>query len=128
MYKRQILRRADDDPTGRAVPVLYPSDLDCAGIPQLMTGDRLRGLAGALTYNFDQFKIVIDGVDGLAIEQDGPPASPPALPDVALPQITVATLNAEDYFDTTRDTTEEGEPVLTADELAARQALSLIHI
>ena len=122
-----ILRRADDDPTGRAVPVLYPSDLDCAGIPQLMTGDRLRGLAGALTYNFDQFKIVIDGVDGLAIEQDGPPASPPALPDVALPQITVATLNAEDYFDTTRDTTEEGEPVLTADELAARQA-KFVHL
>ncbi len=122
-----ILRRADDDPTGRAVPVLYPSDLDCAGIPQLMTGDRLRGLAGALTYNFDQFKIVIDGVDGLAIEQDGPPASPPALPDVALPQITVATLNAEDYFDTTRDTTEEGEPVLTAGELAARQA-KFVHL
>ena len=122
-----ILRRADDDPTGRAVPVLYPSDLDCAGIPQLMTGDRLRGLAGALTYNFDQFKIVIDGVDGLAIEQDGPPASPPALPDVALPQITGATLNAEDYFDTTRDTTEEGEPVLTADELAARQA-KFVHL
>ncbi|MBK7218876.1 MAG: hypothetical protein IPH95_17955 [Candidatus Promineofilum sp.] len=122
-----ILRRADDDPTGRAVPVLYPSDLDCADIPQLMTGDRLRSLAGALTYNFDQFKIVIDGVDGLAIEQDGPPASPPALPDVALPQITVATLNAEDYFDTTRDTTEEGEPVLTADELAARQA-KFVHL
>ena len=57
MYKRQILRRADDDPTGRAVPVLYPSDLDCAAIPQLMTGDRLRGMAGALTYNLSLIHI-----------------------------------------------------------------------
>ena len=117
-----ILRRADDDPTGRAVPVLYPSDLDCAAIPQLMTGDRLRGLAGALTYNFDQFKIVIDGVAGLEIDQPGPPATLPALPELAATQISVATLNAEDTFDTSRDTAEDGEPVLTADELAARQA------
>ena len=116
-----ILRRADDDPTGRAVPVLYPSDLDCAAIPQLMTGDRLRGLAGALTYNFDQFKIVLDGVDGLGQMPAGMPALPP-LPELAATQISVATLNAEDYFDTARDTAEDGEPVLTADELAARQA------
>ena len=116
-----ILRRADDDPTGRAVPVLYPSDLDCAAIPQLMTGDRLRGLAGALTYNFDPFKIVLDGVDGLGQMPAGMPALPP-LPELAATQISVATLNAEDYFDTARDTAEDGEPVLTADELAARQA------
>ena len=116
-----ILRRADDDPTGRAVPVLYPSDLDCAAIPQLMTGDRLRGLAGALTYNFDQFKIVLDGVDGLGQMPAGMPALPP-LPELAATQISVATLNAEDYFDTARDTAEDGEPVLTPDELAARQA------
>lgn len=116
-----ILRRADDDPTGRAVPVLYPSDLDCAAIPQLMTGDRLRGLAGALTYNFDQFKIVLDGVDGLGQMPAGMPALPP-LPELAATQISVATLNAEDYFDTARDTAEDGEPVLTADELAARRA------
>ena len=121
------LRRADDDPTGRVVPVLAPSDLDCAGIPQLMTGDRLRELAGALTYNFDQFKIVMDDVAGLEIDQTGPPASPPALPELAATQISVATLNAEDTFDTTRDTAEEGEPVLTPAELAARQA-KFVHL
>ena len=122
-----ILRRADDDPTGQAVPVLYPSDLDCAGLPQLKTGDRLGGLVGVLTYNFDQFKVVIDGAEGLDVEPPGPPASPPALPDLAGSQLSIATLNAEDYFDTTRDTAEEGEPVLTAGELAARQA-KFIHL
>ena len=117
-----IVRRADDDPTGQAVPVLYPSDLDCADLPPLKTGDRLATLAGVLTYNFDQFKVIVDGVEGIGVEPPVPPPPPPALPDVATTQISVATLNAEDYFDTSRDTTEEGEPVLTADELAARQA------
>jgi predicted extracellular nuclease len=121
-----ILRRADGDPTGRAVPVLYPSDRDCADLPQLKTGDRLPGLAGVLTYNFDQFKVVIDGVDGLAPESAGMPALP-TLPTLAATQISVATLNAEDTFDTTRDTAEEGEPVLTPDELAARQA-KFVHL
>jgi hypothetical protein len=116
-----ILRRADDDPTGRAVPVLYPSDRDCADLPQLKTGDRLPGLVGVLTYNFDQFKVIVDGVERLAPEPAGMPALP-TLPDLAATQISVATLNAEDTFDTTRDTAEEGEPVLTPDELAARQA------
>jgi len=116
-----ILRRADDDPTGRAVPVLYPSDLDCAGLPQLKTGDRLPGLAGALTYNFDQFKVVINGRDSLAPEPVSLPALP-TLPDLAATQISVATLNAEDTFDTTRDTADDGEPVPTPDEVTARQA------
>ncbi len=121
-----ILRRADDDPTGRAVPVLYPSDLDCGDIPQVKSGDRLTGMAGALTYNFDQFKIVIDSANQLKLDPAplGSPASPPALsPD----QISVASLNAEDHFDTVRDTAEEGEVVPTAEELAARQA-KFVHL
>ena len=122
-----IVRHADDDPTGQAVPVLYPSDLDCADLPPLKTGDRLVSLAGVLTYNFDQFKVIVDGVDGLDVEPPAPPPPPPALPDVATTQISVVTLNAEDSFDTTRDTAEEGEPVLTAGELAARRA-KFVHL
>ena len=122
-----IVRRADDDPTSQAVPVLYPSDLDCADLPPLKTGDRLVSLAGVLTYNFDQFKVIVDGVDGLDVEPPTPPSPPPALPNVAAPQISVVTLNAEDSFDTTRDTAEEGEPVLTAEEVAARQA-KFVHL
>ncbi len=119
------IRRANDDPVGRVVPVLYPSDLDCDDIPQVKTGDRITGMAGALTYNFDQFKIVIDSAEGLAIE----PAAyqPPApLPAVGPDQIVFASLNAEDYFDVARDTDEEGEPVLTEGELAARQT-KMVH-
>lgn len=115
-----VLRRADDDPTGQVVPVLYPSDLDCGDIPQVKTGDRLTGMAGALTYNFDQFKIVFDSADQLSIEPAASP-SPPTLPALVPEQIAVASINAEDYFDTARDTNEEGEPVLTAMELSARR-------
>lgn len=115
-----IRQQAAGDPIGRAVPILYPSDLDCAGIPQVRTGDRLRSVAGALTYNFDQFKVVIDGAEGLEIDPAGEPALP-YVPATTAGQVTLATINLEDYFDTARDTDEEGEPVLTAGELAARQ-------
>lgn len=115
-----VTRRADDDPVGRIVPVLYPSDLHCDDIPQVKAGDRLTGLEGALTYNFDQFKIVIDSAGGLAIDAAAMPAVP-SLPPAAPAQVVVASLNLKDYFDTVRDTAQEGEPVLTADELRDRQ-------
>ncbi len=116
-----IRQRVVGDPIGRAVPILYPSDLDCAGIPQLRTGDRLQGVAGALTYNFDQFKVVIDGAEELEIDLAGEPVLL-SVPATTAQQITIATINLEDYFDTARDTDVEGEPVVTAGELAARQA------
>lgn len=115
------VRRAADDPVGRVVPVLYPSDRECDEIPQVKTGDRITGMAGALTYNFDQFKIVFDSAEQLTIqhaEMEPIPALPPTDPS----QIILASINAEDYFDTVRDTDEEGEPVLTTQELDARRA------
>lgn len=120
------LRRADDDPVGRVVPVLYPSDLNCDDIPQVKTGDRLTGMAGALTYNFDQFKIVIDSAGQLTIEAAEMPAVAP-LPALDLRQFAVATLNVEDLFDAARDTAEEGEPVPSEEEIAARRA-KLAHV
>ncbi len=121
-----VSRRADDDPTGRVVPVLYPSDLNCDDIPQVKTGDRLAGLEGTLTYNFDQFKIVIDAAEGLEVDYADLPVAP-AVPPAASPQLVIASVNLEDYFDTTRDTDEEGEPVLTAEELDARRT-KLTHV
>ena len=120
------VRRAGDDPVGRVVPVLYPSDKACDDIPQVKTGDRITGMAGALTYNFDQFKIVFDSAEKLAIEYAELPAAQ-ALPATGPPQIVLASVNAEDYFDTVRDTDEEGEPVLTQEELDARQA-KMAHV
>ena len=115
-----ITRLADDDPVGRVVPVLYPSDRECADIPQVKTGDRITGMAGTLTYSFDQFKIIFDSADQLI----GEPAdiwTVPPIPDFDPKQITLASINAEDYFDGVRDTQEIGEPVFTEIELAARK-------
>ena len=78
-------------------------------------------MAGALVYNFDQYKIVFDSADQLTIEF-APLPTAPSLPAFGPQQIVMASINAEDYFDTVRDTNEEGEPVLSAEELAARQA------
>jgi len=121
-----VLRVAGDEPAGRVVPVLYPSDLDCEDIPQVKRGDRITGMAGALVYNFDQFKIVFDSTEQLAIEY-APPPTVSLLPEPGPEQVIIASINAEDYFDTTRDTDEEGEPVLTDEELAVRQA-KLAHL
>lgn len=116
-----MVRVAGDEPAGRVVPVLYPSDLDCEDIPQVKRGDRITGMAGTLVYHFDQFKIVFDSTEQLAIEY-APTPTVPELPEPGPEQVIIASINAEDYFDTTRDTDEQGEPVLTDEELAARQA------
>ncbi len=55
-----VLRRTLDDPTGRVIPVLYPTDVDCSDMPQVKTGDMIDGLSGVLIYNFDEFKILMD--------------------------------------------------------------------
>jgi predicted extracellular nuclease len=120
------IRRADDDPVGRVVSVLYPSDLDCDAIPQVKTGDRVTGMAGALTYHFDQFKIVFDSAESLSIES-APLPPVPALPAFDPDQVVIASINLENYFDTARDTDELGEPVLSEDTLAVRQ-LKLAHV
>ena len=119
------IRRAAEAPVGRVVPVLYPSDKACDDIPQVKTGDKLSGMEGALVYNFDQFEIVFDTTDSFAVEP-APLMPLPALPATGPEQIVLASINLEDFFDTARDTDEEGEPVLTPEELVARQA-KLVH-
>lgn len=120
------IRRADDDPVGRIVPVLYPSDRTCDDIPQVKTGDRIMGMAGPLTYNFDQFKIIFDAADQLVIEP-APYEPPTPLPPLGPEQVSLISLNAEDLFDATRDTAEEGEPVPEVAEIDARRA-KLAHV
>lgn len=120
------IRSAGDEPVGRVVPVLYPSDKACDDIPQVKTGDRISGMAGALVYNFDQFKIIFDSAGQLDIEYAAMPAVP-TLPATGPEQVTLASINAEDYFDTARDTSVDGEPVLTDEDLAARE-VKLVHL
>lgn len=115
-----LVRRVNDDPTGQAVPVLYPSDVACPDIPQVSTGDAFGAMVGTLTYSFDQFKVIIEGAEAWQ-PPPGDPIAPPAAPAPQGQQFSVATLNAEDYFDTAHDTTGQDEPVLTPGELDTRQ-------
>jgi len=121
-----IIRRADDDPTGYVMPVLYPSDLDCEDIPQVKVGDRIERVEGVLTYNFDQFKIIVGLAGGLELDLAAMSTLPP-LPPLGPLQATVATINLKDYFDVVRDTNLEGEPVLTDAELQDRQ-VKLLYV
>lgn len=117
----RFIQREPDAAVGQVVPVLYPSDVECSAMPQVKTGDRIRPISGSLVYNFDQFKILLDDPD--ALEVDSPPLDllAPA-PTLQGEQFSVASINAADYFDATRDSGDEGEVVPTAGELAAKQA------
>jgi endonuclease/exonuclease/phosphatase family metal-dependent hydrolase len=100
--------------------------VDCNDIHQVKTGDRLSGLSGVVVYNFDQFKIVLDSTLPVTVE---PTELAPLLimPQLGAEQISIVTINAEDYFDTNRDTADDGEPVLTDEELSTRQ-VKLTHV
>lgn len=115
------LRRRLEDPIGRVIPVLYPSDVACPDLPQVKTGDRVAGVAGPLVYNFDQFKVLLEAPEDLQVEPVELSPLPAAEP---LPswQAGVATFNLEDFFDTVSDTGLDEEPVLSAAEYEAKKA------
>jgi len=117
----RFLRRDDDDPVGQAVPVLWPSDVDCETMPAVKTGDRLGRVTGVVTYNFDQFKLLLDDPDAADVEPSALPALSP-LPALQGAQFSLATLNTADTFDAVHDTTDEGEPVPSEDEVAVKRA------
>ncbi len=83
-------------------------------------------MTGVLTYNFDQFKIVIDSAEQLTLIPASMPVIPP-LPTFDPSQIILVSINTEDYFDSVRDTEEEGEPVLSREDLDTRQ-FKLAHV
>lgn len=109
------------DPSGPVINILHTSDVSCGDFPAVQVGDRLNGLSGPLHYHFDQFKIVNQEAADLEIESAGLPELEPPLA-AGEGQITVATLNLHDYFDTVDDTGDEAEPKPTPGELAVKQA------
>ncbi|MCI0730792.1 MAG: hypothetical protein L0332_29270 [Chloroflexi bacterium] len=121
----RVFRHAPDDPIGQVIPVLHTSDVDCRSVPPLAAGDHLTGLAGPLTYHFDQFKIVHQAPAGLAVMAAPRPEIPPP-PLLAPGQVSLATYNLHDYFDLVDDTGDEAEPKPSAAGLAVKQA-KLIH-
>lgn len=116
----RIFRRVLADPIGQVVPILYQSDQFCDGFPQVKTGDLVSGLIGPLTYNFDQFKIVQQGADPLAVTAV-PLPTPAAAPPLADNQISIASFNVENYFDLIDDTGDEAEPKPLELELTLKQ-------
>jgi predicted extracellular nuclease len=84
------------------------------------TGDRVSGLIGPLTYNFDQFKIVQQARDELVVTAE-PFAEPVAAPALQPDQISIASFNMENYFDLIDDTGDDAEPKPLELELRLKQ-------
>ena len=115
----RVIRREFSDPVGKVVNVLHTSDVACDGFPNVIVGDRVRGLTGPLTYHFDLFKIVLQDPSGLQIEPLGRAVT--AVPRPHGAQFSVASLNLENYFDGMKDTQNDAEPLLTPAQLATKQ-------
>lgn len=115
------LRRQASDVASGIVPVLHHSETDdCGDFPDVKTGDQMAGLVGPLTYNFDQFRMVLQQPAALAITP-APLPPVPTPPAVTEQQFSLASFNVENLFDTVDDTGDEAEPKPTAAQLAAKE-------
>jgi predicted extracellular nuclease len=117
----QVRRSRLEDPIGQVVPVLPLTDVDCSGALHVKSGDRIENLVGPVVYNFDQFKIVPEDPDSIAISSAELQPLPPPLA-VGEGQFAVVTFNVHDYFDTLKDTVSDGEPLPTEAELGVKKA------
>ncbi len=116
----RIFRHQLEDAVGQIIPVLHNTDVACGDFPNVKSGDVISGLAGPLTYNFDQFKIVQQ--DPLALQVTAVSVAPiPAAPTLEPDQFSVATFNVENYFDSFDDTRSSAEPKPGLDEIARKQ-------
>lgn len=115
------LRRQASDPIGQVIPILYRSDVDCDGFPDVKSGDSVSGLVGPLTYHFDQFKIVQQEAADLRVTV-APLPPLPTTPVLTAAQFSIASFNMENYFDGVDDTGSDAEPKLSPAVLATKQA------
>ncbi|MCP4360351.1 MAG: hypothetical protein GY796_20275, partial [Chloroflexi bacterium] len=116
-----ILRQTIEDPVGQIIPILHNSDVDCAGFPNVKSGDMVTGLVGPLSYNFNQFKLVQQFPEDLDITAATltPIPIPSKLNDN---QISIATFNVENHFDNIDDTGDDAEPKPSAAEISLKQS------
>ena len=113
---QRVHRSRAEDPVGQVIQVLYRSDVDCGSFPQVKSGDKVQGVRGVLTYNFEQYKVVVQDSAELSAE-----FSPfPPLPDLPVPaagQFNLTSFNVENLFDSIDDTGDDAEPKLTPEEI-----------
>ena len=82
--------------------VLNQSDVDCSSLPSVKSGDLVAGIAGPLTYHFEQFKVVQQDIESLQVAQGEPPPiiePPPRSQD----WFRIATLNLDNYLSPSQD-------------------------
>jgi endonuclease/exonuclease/phosphatase family metal-dependent hydrolase len=77
--------------------VLNQSDVDCSALPDVKSGDLVAGVAGPLTYHFEQFKVVQQDVQSLQVEQ-GDPLPISEASSRSQNWFRVATLNLDNYL------------------------------
>jgi predicted extracellular nuclease len=116
----RLIRHQINSPGEYVVGVLNYSDVDCSGFPMVNFGDLVLSVQGPLTYHFDQFKIVIQEEISLSIVPKEF-ASIPASPELSGSQITVATFNLDNYFDSINDTGMDAEPTFSLTSISLKQ-------
>lgn len=116
----RVIRRSAAETPGFVIPVLYQSDVDCRSLPQVKVGDVIEGLSGPLTYHFDEYKIVLQSTEDLAVHVEPLPEPPPP-PALAPGEFTVATFNLYDHFDPIDDTGTDAEPKPTVEDVRRKQ-------
>ncbi|MEM8857933.1 MAG: lamin tail domain-containing protein, partial [Chloroflexota bacterium] len=115
-----IVRQSAEDDVSMIIPVLPQDDRDCAQLPNVKKGDKILGLTGPLTWNFDQWKIVQSAEVKLQIIP-GPRLPLPQKIRLKDQQFSIATLNLENQFDSIDDTGDDAEPKLSSETIAIRE-------
>lgn len=107
--------------SGSIINVLHHSDVNCDNIPQVNFGDKIYQISGPLTFDFGQFKVVNQVPTDLLLRS----LSIPVLTQAPSPeegQISIATFNLDEYFDTKNDTGMNSEPVLDSETFEIKRA------
>ncbi len=116
----RFIREQVEDTVEPIVPILHHSDVTCGAFPQVKVGDVVQGLEGPLIYHFDQFKIVNQFAEELAVTAAAMPPAPQKV-TAGEGEVSIATFNVHDYFNTVNDTGSDAEPKMTAEELRLKQ-------
>ena len=116
----RLFRRSIADPIGAVVPILNDSDVSCPDMPKVKFGDQLSGLVGVLTYNFEQYKILV-GDYSEVIWDEAPFVEPPIASVAADGQFSIISYNVENFFDGIDDTGSDAEPKLSDEEIATKR-------